>query len=299
LLELKPDLQSMDLVASSRRRPAKHELDSLWAIRQVQQGGLDGKLALVATNRLWLYDVGDGSLTGSPGLPSLAANYSPAVFSWSDGWLLSLMGQSMMPRHLLAYSEGDTNFTSMLQQRPENNGRRMGPALAKGFPTPTWDWPEDFPLENALLAVEKRALWALNPRRFLNDPFPRQPDEPLSFTDDRNATLFRFETEIRQPIALSVRFEVNPQTIDPFIASEAGFASFGWNQPNLSTWVATPQGLVLAVPKAIGHWLIPQVTLEGKLGAQRESLRAENKSKTVPTPSPAAPAASNSAPIKL
>ena len=157
-----------------------------------------------------------------------------------------------------------------------------GIVLVKQLPSPKWDWPEDFPMEETLLAVEGRALWALNPRKFSNEDFPREPDEPVTFTDDRDATLFRFESEFRPPLALRVRFEANGQGINPFLAREAGFSRGSWVKPNRQFWLPTPQGLVLAVPKAVGHWLIPRPVLETKLETLRKPLRERAKAPATP-----------------
>ncbi len=283
LLELKPDLRSADILASSRRQPPKHELDSLWGNRRLLVAGVNGKLGLIVTNRLWIYDPASGFLTNSPAVP-VPGNYTIASFSWDDGWLVSLTGQSMLPRHLLAFSENATNFESMVQQRVVYQGRRFGPALVKQLSPPKWDWPEDFPMEETLLAVEGRALWALNPRKFSNSDFPGEADEPMTFTDDRDATLFRFESEFRLPLALRVRFEANDQGINPFLAREAGFSRGSWVKPNMQFWLPTPQGLVLAVPKAVGHWLIAQSILETKLAAQRTGRRAKASATGLPSP---------------
>lgn len=295
LLELAADLRSAEVVASSRRNPAKHELDSLWAHRRVLFGGFNGQIGLVVTNRLWLFNPANGELTSRPNL-SIPEACVLAGFSWDAGWLVSLTGQSMASRQLLAFSEGAPGFESMLQQWSDYQGRRLGAAVVKQSPPPKWDWPDEFPFDHALITVEPKALWALNPRRFSNDPFAwREPEELVTFSDDRHATLFRWEPEHRRPLTLRVRFEPNGQKIDPFIAWEAGFGRFGSEQ----TWLSTPEGLVLAVPKAIGHWLMPRAILETKLAAHRQLLRNDAGSNAEPpSTAPAEAVSSNRDPIK-
>ncbi len=300
LMELAADLRSAELVASSRRNPAKHELDALWAHRRGLVGGVNGRIGLLVTNRLWVFNPANGGLTGSPDFPIPRARFVLAGFSWDAGWLVSVTGQPMITRRLLGFSEGAPGFESMLQQRGEFQGRRLGAALVKQGPPPKWDWPEEFPFEHALITVEAKAVWALNPRIVSYEAIiPREPEEPVTFSDDRHATLFRLEPENRRPLALRVRFEPNGKITNPFIAPERENAQFAWLGQNQRTWLPTPEGLVLAVPKAAGHWLIPRAILETKLSAQRQLLGEDAVSKAAPPSTTAAEAAAtNRDPIK-
>jgi hypothetical protein len=161
------------------------------------------------------------------------------------------------------------------------------PVVEKPLQPVRWDWPQNFPLEPANLFAEDKKLWVLCPRKVWNW-FGPKGEEPIQFSDDRQATLFCFEPEFRQPLPLAIHFENNGQTLEPF-QPPPNDPMRNWRRlmdhtGNTEFWMKTPEGLVFSTTSSCGHWLISSSVLEPKLQAQRDLL---HQSSTSPAPSPA------------
>ena len=109
--------------------------------------------------------------------------------------------------------------------------------------------------------------------------------EPVKFSDARDATLFCFTPEAREPLAVAVRLPmdgvgnrptVNGQptdALDPF-NFEDPFTGLQQYEGNMAFWLRTPEGLVFGGPNYGGHWFISDTVLEEAFAAQRKTRSA-------------------------
>ena len=137
---------------------------------------------------------------------------------------------------------------------------------------PLWQWPEPFRMELPAFHVpnffmEGDDLWALQPRK-VAPLFGRPAEEPVAFSDARNATLFHFVRGLRQPLAVPLRFEREGQPVDPLVAHGA--------LPGNAIWLVTDLGVVVSTGDSeLGHWFIPKSVLDRRWEAFRKSAQAE------------------------
>jgi hypothetical protein len=286
LLTVQPDSKTVQQLVSSRREPPANAIDPLWTPQTQIYPQADGKLGALAEDRCFTFDpdtghwnIRDMPLTGTNRRFSLGAAFkSPAGAQW-------LLTGPVAYRCLVGFWDDNLPAESLLME-PTHFFRGTRPGMEKRLQPVRWDWPENFSLESADLFAEGKQLWVLSPRKVWNG-FGPSGDEPIQFSDDRQATLFYFEPEFRQPLTVAIRFGSNSQTPDPFQPA-LNDQMYIWKRMtehlgNPQFWMKTPAGLVFGTTSSCGHWLIPAAVLESIFQTQRQKLR-QNSPTSAPKP---------------
>jgi hypothetical protein len=296
LLEVQQDSKQVRLLVSSRRQPAATEIDPLWASAVKLFPWSDGRLGMISGEHCLTLN-GPGGQWTVRSITNLIMNaaarcfYPGYRFASGNGAEWFLTGP-VPHRYLVGFWADDGPAESLLA---EPTGFGAGP---RGHEPPAlqavrWDWPQSYPLESSCITAGDRQLWVLAPRKVYTQPGPAQ--EPVNFSDGRDATLFYFESTLRQPLTVPLHLEaerlaevspgnghaVPPQ--NPFVHSFMEIM-----QSRLSAegnagvfWLETPAGLVLGGPACCGHWLIPRTTLESRFKVQRQMMgRQSNRTAT-------------------
>lgn len=290
LLEVEPETRAIQLLASSRRLPAVNNADSLWNVQARTYSRSDRKLGVLVSNRFLSLDPATRAWTEGPEVPK-SDPFNNQVFSFSGGGAHAVFPATRWDRFLLGYWHGMATLDSLLEDHKAALGESPNPALTKGLEPTRWDWPARFELESSRIIADDNALWVLAPRHISTIGFI--PTEPVAFSDNRNATLFRFEPESRRPLSVGVAFESHESVVDPFEPKKGGFL-MEWHMflfgvralDGTVSWLQTPAGLVYEIPALAGHWLIPASPLEKRLASLRANGRKEANVKEPESPAP-------------
>jgi hypothetical protein len=259
LLELKPDSGSVQVLASSRRRPVAEELDALWDPSAQIFARSDGQLGVQITNRLFSFNPATRkwSTVQTPGGPQLWSAY---LFFSGDSvqWLLS----GFRPyRRLIALWNDRSQPELLLEQKEPRAGTNAVRDTTYG--TPKWNWPEPFRLDFPLYLPDGKNLWMLHPRKLIWT-VASTGEEPIAFEDNRHATLLLFEPDRRDGRSAPLVFRKDGNAVDPFdyrIVAMRGAAT------RVPTCFVTEQGLIVTCSAWPGHWLISKSVLENRLKA--------------------------------
>jgi len=116
LLELDPESGEVQVLVSSRRRPAAQELDELWDASARLFARSDGHLGLHVTNHLFDFDPAGRMWSGVEALPG-PIPYTRSLFFSGEGvfWLLG-SGHHQV-RQLLVYWSGKPTSELLLEKR--------------------------------------------------------------------------------------------------------------------------------------------------------------------------------------
>jgi hypothetical protein len=274
LIAVNPETKSIQVLASSRRKPPENAVDSLWEQNTLIFARADGRLGALTGTGCFAFDPATEHwsfrpmLPGTNGYPSLSAKYSSTAGAL---WLLS---GSQVRHYLVGFWNDDEPCQSLLMEEvPFKAGFPINEELLKPV---RWEWPREFSLEPAAVHAEDNKLWVLCPRT-IPDWYGYVLKKPVQFADNRDATVFYFEPEFRNAIAVPVKFEISNRSMDPFVPPALGMPRTAQRWPeqvgNIDFWVKTPAGLVFVNPRIGGHWLIPDSALQPKLEAKRRELR--------------------------
>lgn len=280
ILELNPDTQAVQILASSRRRPAVNELDKIGGI-----GGLsrqsDGKLVLFAGQHFFTFSPANDTWTEVLDL-SNKTNWFLNDISISDKGLL--YEETYFPRdtRLFAWWNGESGSELLLDSPWYTNMQLYSSAQFADGP-PQWDWPSSYSLPVSTVMAEGKALWVLHPnkaRRMMSSHY-----QILNFDDNRNATAIRFEPGFRQAMPVPIRFEKDGHPIDPFNEISIRYPTPGEpiDNPVLQPFALdSDQGIVVVSQGLTGDWLIPRKALESRLQILRKMLADESTRNSSP-----------------
>jgi hypothetical protein len=295
LLTVQPESKQVEVLVSSRRTPPANEVDPLWTDQTRIYRRADDRLGALSADSCFTYD----SDTGRWNVRQFPQTSLRKTFNFwlsflsPDGaqWYLS---NPMTGRYLVGFWNGE-NLPETLLAEPAHYGTNHT-FMEKRLQPVRWDWPQPFPLEPSSILAEEKKLWVLSPRNTW-DTF--RPEEPVKFSDTRQATLFYFEPEFRQPLSAAIHFEEIPAAELPHINNQVldmlappvfqQWHRFETHAGNMGFWLKTPEGLVYGAPHFSGHWLIPNAALETRFQAQRERLRLTSKPTAAPPAIPKTP----------
>ncbi len=272
LLEVSPDSGQVQILASSRRRPAVHKMDSLWRPDAFLCPAPDHQLGVYLDKEL--YTLSPSSVSWER-IASLRTVRGKPLVSW--GWArpfvseagFLLLGAADRDR-LFALWNGEKELEPLLEAAPDVRG-------LSGSPMPTrWDWPRGLSLMDSCSLALGRSLWILCPRKV---GFGRS-EERVQFNDGRGATLLDFQPEFRQALCVPIQFEQDGKATDPLAGFHRGLLVPGEKG---SFWIATAGGFVFTVPPLPGHWFISNESLEPRLQALRKKLQEGAPPNTPPT----------------
>lgn len=273
LLAVEPTTAKVALLASARRTPAANAIDPLWTPRTKIFPQADGRLGALVETALLVFDPAAERWDIRP-LPLNGTNlyFNMAADYFSPMGVQRLLTGPFARRYLVGFwNEGAVETLLM-----EETGIRMNaPPSEKLLPPLRWDWPKKFPMEYSQIIVAEKNLWALAPRQ-LGMMSPNR--EPVTFSDARNATLFRFSPETRAPLAVAVHFPtdglgtmptMNGRPTDVLDPNNFGymmiFQRFNERVGNMAFWLRVPGGLVFGGPNYCGHWFIADSQLKEML----------------------------------
>jgi hypothetical protein len=297
LLAVEPDSKTNQLLVSARRTPPVTVVDSLWTPHTQIYPQDDGRLGVLTEDAGFAYDpIREQWTSHSSPLAKINKFYTLTADYISPGGAQRLFNRPL-PEHfsyLLSFGNGDGPAQPLLF---EESGVSKLPAATENQLLPVrWDWPQNYPMASSQIATDGTNLWILEPRKI----YPSSAGlEPVSFADDRQATLFCFTSEFRQPSSMGIRLpvegvgelpQVNGHAMEFWEPSMVGFAlDLGrllQHVGNMAFWLRTPEGLVFGGPNFCGHWLITDAMLEQQLQAQSASL---SPPASAPTRLPAGP----------
>lgn len=280
LLEVEPDTQAVQILASSRRQPALNSVDSNWDAEARIYARTDGKMGALVASRFMSYDPASRAWTQGSQLTKRGFGFfSSRNFSFSGDGAEAIFPAAPSTWFLLGYWNGCATYDSLLEDHKPSPWK-VDPALTKPFEPARWDWPSHFELGSSRILADGQALWILAPRHV--ETMLNIATEPVAFSDNRNATLFRFEPQFHAPLAVGVTFEAHGPVEDPFNPKQGGFGSDWFRyisslcpMDHTVPWLQTSIGLVYGVPALTGHWLVPQARLQERLAVLRANHRKE------------------------
>lgn len=285
VLELDPATLATQIVGSARRQPPENELDGLLNATTYTYARNDGTLGIMGSNRFLAFVPATRTLKQGASIPATALRGFSMLFFSRDGVLMRTEDFSGK-RRVLAFWNDPPEIEPLLEQFHARPGRRPPAAKDPGLGTARWDWPSAFDLNASRFLAEGKNLWVLAPRKvwkFMGHAF----DEPVKFSDARQATLFRFEPGSRSPLAVPVAFEKTG--IEPFNPGQGRFFSLQLRDRrragDFPFWLETPAGFVLSAPALGGHWLLPRAALESRLARLRNQARTGQAPSPLPSPS--------------
>jgi TolB-like protein len=275
LLEYNPTNQAVQVLASSRRRPAENELDSLWSPQVRMFAWPDDLPGLQLANAVFV-QVRDSRQWQRTELP-LGRHNTRLVPVSSDQGLKLLVNEFGGHERIVAFRQHGRQQVLLLEKEKAQQwgGRRSTWAQALG--AARWQWPKQFDLEYASLLAEGDVLWNWQPRQIERFP-PVSTPETVVYPDDRRATLLRFEPGRKDPLPLAIRFEKEGQPHDPFDPkqnSPMGFSPNFMDGPPTPHFLSIPEGLIVVNWAVPGHWIVPRARLDAKLREIREKLGAD------------------------
>ena len=258
---------SVRLLVSARRQPPENDIDPLWNSQVRVHARADGTLACLSENACFDLDPAAGSWNIRPSPFGTNSNYFsfrfPMLSSGASLWLWSGPVQRL---YVVGYWSGNSPAESLLMATRMSGGNL--PRAEQRLQPARWDWPEGFSLEGAQIFAENKSLWVLCPRKEWQ-PYGPVYNEPVIFSDNRQATILHFGPESRRPSSLAVHLENNGRTAEPFNPNEGGFRTIFDLRPGGSFfWIKTAEGLVIGASGYPGHWLIPASVLKTKLAAE-------------------------------
>lgn len=266
LIAVQPDTKTVQVLVSSRRRPPANDIDSQWPSGTTIYPLPGGKLGALAGNKCFTFDPAT-QLWKTRSLSS-RGNYPVRGSYISTSGAQLLIGGITTRQYLVAFWNDDGPFQSLLMQKIPTY------SSFNTFEPARWDWPEEFRLETCYIASEDETLEILCPRFVSNTTLQMQ--EPVHFSDNRQATLFRFEPEFRQPLSAAIHFEITDQSKDPFTKMSPGdrIRYLQWQRKgNIDFWMKSPAGFIFTIRPTAGHWFIPDASLKPTFEAQRQQLR--------------------------
>jgi hypothetical protein len=295
LLSVDPVTRAVAVLVSSRRQPALNEIDSLWHDGIWIYGRSDGKLGMLSQDHCFDFDPATEQWNIRT-LPLSGANnyFSMWRFYTSAAGAQEFLTGPVAHRYLIGYWNDSRPPESLLTESSPIF-KQKDPASEQRLLPVRWDWPGDFPLEQSSVVAEDQKLWLLCPRKVWQFS-SLVAEEPLKFSDERQATLFCFGPSSQQPLSVPVRFEntdqavvikqrVNDQPMEALSPDGGGympsFFSIGHHIGNAMFWLKTPDGLVFGAPNYGGHWLIHNSALETMMKTPGETSHQQ-----VPTPTP-------------
>ncbi len=300
LLRINPDSKEVQVLVSSRRQPSMNEIDPLWTASMWIYARTDEKLGVLSEEQCFCFD----PAAGQWGIRTLPLTGTNNYFHYWSSYTSAAGAQQLLTggvphRYLVGYWNDNRPPESLLKE--PSPFIMKDPASEQLLQPVRWDWPQIFPLEAASILAENQKLWILSPRKFWQNSNLPFAEEPVKFLDSRQATLFYFSPESRQPLSVPIHFEedeqavafkliVNGRSIDMFSPRAGGFmANFeklSRHIGNAVFWVKTSEGLVYGAPNYCGHWLIPSSALESKMQVRSQILNQQTKTQ--------APGATNS-----
>ena len=289
LAEVDPMAKTQRLLVSSRRQPPANEIDPFWMPDAKLFRWADDRLGVLSGGRCFSLDVKSGRwfVRGGGNLSFWVTNGLLSSGRWNvtGGGAQCFLPISAFQRDLAGFWNDD-NPAQLLLINSDSVTNHLD-RYSKTLQSPRWDWPRPYPLESSYFTGGDQTLWVLAPRK-AHRMLALISEEPLKFSDSRDATLFCFEPAFRQPLAVAVQFEEDTAAEIPMMNGQVtgarnplsyGFMDFArMNGPvnNGRFWLETPDGLVLASPGYSGHWLIPKSELESMFDSQRQKLRQQS-----------------------
>lgn len=278
---LVPSSNKVEVLVSNRRTPAVNAIDPLWSARARIFARADGKLGVLAAEDFLTFDPVTTAWVKVP-LPLQGSNafYKLTADYFSPAGAQRLLTGPYARRYLIGFW-GNAAIESLLME--ETGIGIKPPAAEKLLPPLRWDWPQKYPMEHSqIVADEGRRLWVLAPRRL--ELMSRNP-EPVKFSDARDATLFCFTPDAREPLSVAVRFPmdavesrrtINGQPADVLAPDNYGnfmsiFMRLQRHEGNMAFWLRTPAGLIFGGPKFGGHWFLSDTELEQAFATQRKA----------------------------
>ena len=291
LLAVTPGNNKVEVLVSNRRTPAANVIDPLWSARAKVFALANGKLGVLAAEDFLTFDPVATVWAKHP-LPLQGKNafYPMTADYFSPAGAQRLLTGPYSRRYLIGFW-GDAVIESLLME--ETGIPVKPPATEKLLPPLRWDWPQKYPMEHSqIVAGQKEKLWVLAPRRL---GFMSPDREPVKFSDARDATLFCFSPEAREPLAVAVRLPmdgvsnrptINGQPTDVLNEHNFGFMNImirlQRNEGNMAFWLRVSGGLVFGGPNYDGHWFISDTALEQAFTAQQKNLRSSSATQSTP-----------------
>ncbi len=298
LFELDPETRNLRIIASSRRQPPESEMDTLWDDLPSLFPRADNRLGAVTSDfRFFRFDPNTGAWARGPekAMPKMGDRgmqwrfwyYSPS------GPLLMISGLVSRLHRLLEFPDDGDFFTLLADRKWEKRARITNSPVDSVLTdlVPKWDWPDDFDLDTSVVVGDQTSLWVFSPRTD-RDGQGNPTDNP-EFSDEREATLFHFVPDRRDPFSVPIRLQENILGVNPLAGRSGNIsppaAMIGMPTRTVFSFEA-PDSLVFVVPRVLGQWRIPKTSLEARFAVQRT---------TPPNPAPghgssnSAPAATN------
>jgi hypothetical protein len=280
LIALQPDSKTVHVLVSTRRKPPANDIDSQWPSSTAIYPQPDGKLSALAGEKCFTFDPAT-EIWKTRSLPPHGTNSGYPIRSTysSAGGSQWLLRGPFSPQYLVGFWNNEGPIQSFLLQKTPYP---MSLHLSNKFEPPRWDWPEEFPLEASCISSEDQKLWILCPRFVWGTMSPSRADhEPVLFSDNRQATLFCFEPEFRQPLSAAIHFEITSQSKNPFTnltPTEETRYLFWERKGNVDFWMKSSDGFIFTTRLTPGHWFIPDTALKSTFEAQRQELRKSTNS---------------------
>jgi hypothetical protein len=258
LLELDPKSNSVQVLVSSRRRPAENELDGAWSDSVPPFVRSDGQLGVRVANGLFSFDPRSRKWSGNVEFPKP-----------SDRWieLFSGEGVHLLPiapyrkRELIAYWNDQTRPELLLEQRNPRAAKTTTNEPSYG--PPRWKWPEPFRLDMPYFFAEAKSLWMVHPRALPWVSEGNPGAEPIAFQDTRHATLLSFTPERSECLQTPLTIRKDGQPINLFDRQHMQWlGTYFFRAP---TCMATKEGFIIVDPDFGGHWFISKATLQANL----------------------------------
>ncbi|MGN6554422.1 MAG: hypothetical protein ACTHLW_11965 [Verrucomicrobiota bacterium] len=250
LLEFNPDSGAVEVLASSRRRPPVHELDTLWDGSARVFARADGLLGVFLKDRLFAYDPVGRKWSSRVG-PAMENERDTAVYCTSAG--VQWLSHGLLARHRLVAMWNDKSSPELLLEQT-NQFEPKGLLIDQTLGKPRWVWPERFRMEIPTIVPDGSSVWMLHPRVA---PWNVPNSEPIKFQDNRTATLLKFESDRTNCLQVPVTLQKEGQPFD--------FADCQYSAPFCLEGLillAHDERLVVISTSSPGHWLIPKSELK-------------------------------------
>lgn len=270
LVALEPASGTVQVLASSRRQPPINQIDALWQSPAWIAARSQARLTVVTKSRCLDLEPASGQWEIRPAPP-----INCGILASGDGTVLQL-GETGFQRFLVGFADDDTPFQPLISQRSRDYPAMSAAAMHEPYGAGCWDWPSDYSLRDADIAGGDRGLWILSLRKVWN-LMHQTGEEPVRFSDARQATLFRFEPGSRKPLTIGIQFDHCSGDLapfrPPFDQTMQDAIRIPHHRPNPHYWLKTDSGLILGTPSCQGHWVITYASLAPDLQAQRKLSR--------------------------
>lgn len=272
ILELNPATQGTRVLASARRQPSLNDLDVLLNSSPHLYARSDGNLGIMVSDHLFSWSLTSQILNAISVVPPGVGRAFKTPFFSPDA-VMFRTEDFMRKTQLIAFWNNEPGMELLLEGMHSGPGPQFQPGnRINPMVKPRWEWPAGFALDASCILAEGTNLWVLSPRKVWN-PMGISFEQPVNFSDARQATLFRFEANSLKPLSVPLAFE--PASIEPFDPFHGGysFLSFrAYGRGEYPFWLQTPAGLLFSAPALGGHWLIPKAALDSRLGTLRAKL---------------------------